>query len=247
MRGSSQHGTRRVHERVFAACARAMLTIHRLRSRWIVKHQLGAGREHALVNRRVACGEVDARRGRRRTPVPRGAEDERPQTTGVVARLAQPPVDFGHRCRRERVAPLGPAQHQGHSPARRAARSPGGRSGRRRTSPLPTSGAHRTVPRNGAAMQVHLVDGTYELFRHHFALPARGRGDSRGGRARAACCGSVLEMLERRRDARRRRHRPRHRVVPQRPVAGLQDRRGHRSRAAGAVPAARGGAARRWA
>ena len=43
----------------------------------------------------------------------------------------------------------------------------------------------------------------------------------------------------RRRHARRRRHRPRHRVVPQPPVARLQDRRRHRAGSARAVPAAR--------
>ena len=52
---------------------------------------------------------------------------------------------------------------------------------------------------------------------------------------------TVLQMIEGG-HAHRRRHRPRHRVVPQRPVAGLQDRRRHRAGAAGAVPSARGGA-----
>ena len=28
-------------------------------------------------------------------------------------------------------------------------------------------------------MDVHLVDGTYELFRHHFALPSHVTGDGR--------------------------------------------------------------------
>ena len=50
-----------------------------------------------------------------------------------------------------------------------------------------------------------------------------------------------------RRDPRRRGHRPRHRVVPQRALARLQDRRGHRPGAAGAVPAARGRARARSA
>ena len=52
--------------------------------------------------------------------------------------------------------------------------------------------------------------------------------------------GSLLGMITRGRDARRRRHRPRHRVVPQPPVARLQDRRRHRAGTALAVSAARG-------
>ena len=93
-------------------------------------------------------------------------------------------------------------------------------------------------------MKVHLVDGTYELFRYHFALPShitadgpRGGGDpGRAGHGAAAARGG--------RHPRRRGHRPRHRVVPQRPLAGLQDERGHAARAAGPVPAARGGPGR---
>ncbi len=45
-------------------------------------------------------------------------------------------------------------------------------------------------------MQVHLVDGTYELFRHHFALPGH---RNRGGQEVAATrgvVGSVLSLLE---------------------------------------------------
>ena len=79
-------------------------------------------------------------------------------------------------------------------------------------------------------MEVHLVDGTYELFRHFFApRPGhldsgrhRGRRDAGGRRRRCST------MLEGGRDPRRRRDRPRHRVVPQRPLGRLQDRRGHR-------------------
>ena len=48
----------------------------------------------------------------------------------------------------------------------------------------------------------------------------------------AACSRSVLRHARGRRDPRRRGHRPRHRVVPQRPLARLQDRRGHRPGAA---------------
>ena len=45
-------------------------------------------------------------------------------------------------------------------------------------------------------MQVHLVDGTYELFRHHFALPSHLDPDGHGGRGGAGRLGSVLMMLE---------------------------------------------------
>jgi len=41
-------------------------------------------------------------------------------------------------------------------------------------------------------MQVHLVDGTYELFRHHFALPSRTNAD---GLEIAAARGVVMSML----------------------------------------------------
>ena len=74
-------------------------------------------------------------------------------------------------------------------------------------------------------MQVHLVDGTYELFRQHFAVPSapgprrhRGRGDPRRRRLGA-------DDARGRRDPPRRRDRPRHRVVPQRPLGRLQDER----------------------
>ncbi len=45
-------------------------------------------------------------------------------------------------------------------------------------------------------MQVHLIDGTYELFRHHFAMPSR---TSSAGREVGACYGvlrNVLTLLE---------------------------------------------------
>ena len=82
-------------------------------------------------------------------------------------------------------------------------------------------------------MQVHLVDGTYELFRQ-FLAPRPGHRDRDGvevGAARAVVS-SMLGDARGRRHAPRRRDRPRDRVVPQRPVGRLQDRRGHRSRAA---------------
>ncbi len=81
-------------------------------------------------------------------------------------------------------------------------------------------------------MDVHLVDGTYELFRYHFLAgePGPGAGgDGRGGAVGAGAGG-------RRGDPRGGRHRPRHRVVPQRPVAHLQDLGGHAAGAARPVP-----------
>jgi len=45
-------------------------------------------------------------------------------------------------------------------------------------------------------MDVHLVDGTYELFRYHFALPSHVTGDGREVAAARGVAGSVLTMLE---------------------------------------------------
>ena len=45
-------------------------------------------------------------------------------------------------------------------------------------------------------MQVHLVDGTYELFRYHFALPSHVTGDGREVAATRGAVGTVLQMLE---------------------------------------------------
>ena len=75
-------------------------------------------------------------------------------------------------------------------------------------------------------MEVHLIDGTYELFRHYYALPSARDADGREVAAVRGVVGSVLGHDQRRRDARRRRHRSRHRVVPQPALARLQDRRG---------------------
>ena len=91
-------------------------------------------------------------------------------------------------------------------------------------------------------MQVHLVDGTYELFRQ-FLAPRPGHLDADGvevGATRAVVCVGAHDA-RRRRDPPRRRHRPRDRVVPQRPLG----RRTRTARASipmliGAVPAARG-------
>lgn len=45
-------------------------------------------------------------------------------------------------------------------------------------------------------MQVHLVDGTYELFRYFFALPSHLTADGREVAATRGVVGSVLQMLE---------------------------------------------------
>lgn len=45
-------------------------------------------------------------------------------------------------------------------------------------------------------MDVHLVDGTYELFRHFFAVPSHRTGDGREVGAARAVVGSMLTMLE---------------------------------------------------
>ncbi len=45
-------------------------------------------------------------------------------------------------------------------------------------------------------MEVHLVDGTYELFRYHFALPSHVTDDAREVAAARGVAGSVLGMLE---------------------------------------------------
>lgn len=45
-------------------------------------------------------------------------------------------------------------------------------------------------------MQVHLVDGTYELFRHHFGVPSHVTDDGREVAATRGVAGSMLGMLE---------------------------------------------------
>ena len=45
-------------------------------------------------------------------------------------------------------------------------------------------------------MDVHLVDGTYELFRYHFALPSHVTADGREVAAARGVAGTVLSMLE---------------------------------------------------
>lgn len=49
---------------------------------------------------------------------------------------------------------------------------------------------------DASGMQVHLVDGTYELFRHHFALPSRLNGDGMEIAATRGVVTSMLAMLE---------------------------------------------------
>ena len=87
---------------------------------------------------------------------------------------------------------------------------------------------------------IHLIDGTYELFRHYYAVP---KAQDKNGIEVAAVrgvLGSIRGMLEQpRRDAHRRRDGSRDRIVSQRHVAGIQDRRRHRARSAVAVPPAR--------
>ncbi|GIU84488.1 MAG: hypothetical protein KatS3mg008_1263 [Acidimicrobiales bacterium] len=43
---------------------------------------------------------------------------------------------------------------------------------------------------------VHLVDGTYELFRHHFALPSHRTADGREVAALRGAAGSILRIVE---------------------------------------------------
>ena len=83
-----------------------------------------------------------------------------------------------------------------------------------------------------APMEVHLVDGTYELFRHHFAVPSHLDPDGIEVAAVRGVLGSMLGDARAGRDPRRRGHRPGRRVVPQRPLDRVQDERGHGARAA---------------
>ena len=97
-------------------------------------------------------------------------------------------------------------------------------------------------------MIVHLIDGTYELFRHFYGIRRWNKGgDDPPFGAVAGVLHTVAADDGRRRHAPGCRDRSRHRVLPQRPLARLQDRRRHRSGALGAVPSARGRARRPWA
>ncbi len=54
----------------------------------------------------------------------------------------------------------------------------------------------RAYNRRGMAFRVHLVDGTYELFRHHFALPAHTTADGRPVGAVRGVVASMLSLVE---------------------------------------------------
>src|SRR5215207_3820899 len=45
-------------------------------------------------------------------------------------------------------------------------------------------------------MKVHLVDGTYELFRYHFALPSHVTGAGQEVAATRGVVGTVLQLVE---------------------------------------------------
>ena len=78
-------------------------------------------------------------------------------------------------------------------------------------------------------MKIHLVDGTYELFRSHFGAPPRLDAEGREVGATVGLLRSLLAAaLHAGRDPRGLRLRPRHRVVSQRPVRRLQDERRRR-------------------
>lgn len=84
-------------------------------------------------------------------------------------------------------------------------------------------------------MVIHLVDGTYELFRHFYGLRRFTSGDRPLG-AVAAVLHTLLQMLEQ--GATHLGMATDHvidRVLPQRAVERLQDRRGPRAGAARAV------------
>jgi 5'-3' exonuclease len=49
---------------------------------------------------------------------------------------------------------------------------------------------------DGTALEVHLVDGTYELFRHHFAVPSHLDPDGMEVAAARGVMGTVVAMLE---------------------------------------------------
>ena len=86
-------------------------------------------------------------------------------------------------------------------------------------------------------MIVHLVDGTYELFRHFYGLRRfTGPGPSLWRRAR--CAADDRADARERCDASGCRHRSRHRIVSQRPLARLQNRRRDRRGVVGAVSTA---------
>src|ERR1700693_1329449 len=91
-------------------------------------------------------------------------------------------------------------------------------------------------------MIVHLVDGTYELFRHFYGLRRFTKGKDRPYGAVVGVLQTVLQMIE---------NGDTYLGVATAHViesfrnrlwGGLQDRRRHRARAARAIPSPRGGA-----
>ncbi len=68
-------------------------------------------------------------------------------------------------------------------------------------------------------VHVHLIDGTFELFRHFYAVPASPRRRRPGGGRGARRAQLGARHARRRRHPRGRGHRLRDRVVPQSPVA----------------------------
>jgi 5'-3' exonuclease len=52
------------------------------------------------------------------------------------------------------------------------------------------------APAYRASVKVHLVDGTYELFRHHFGVPAAGREEGDTAAATRGVLWSVLNLIE---------------------------------------------------
>ena len=77
-------------------------------------------------------------------------------------------------------------------------------------------------------MDVHLVDGTYELFRHYYALPSARDKDGREVAAVRGVLASVLGMIH---DGATHiaGHRSCYRVFSQRIVARVQDQRRYRT------------------
>ena len=91
-------------------------------------------------------------------------------------------------------------------------------------------------------MIVHLIDGTYELFRHFYGIRRFAKGDDPPFGAVAGVLDTVVQMIEDGRDAHRRGDGSRDRIVSQRSLAGVQDRRRASIPRCGAVSSARGGA-----
>jgi hypothetical protein len=74
---------------------------------------------------------------------------------------------------------------------------------------------------------VHVVDGTYELFRHFYGLRRFNKGKDAPFGAVIGVLQTMLQMIEQGSYSGRRCDRSHHRVVSQSSLAGLQDQRGH--------------------